>query len=136
MNLYDIAIAKNLSGGGGGGGGGDASIATVTFDVTAQQGYEVGWWCITGIYTPPLGDDNDSKYRMNEFASETSNVFPLIMYKGIVYFGTFEFYDPVHDVGLYLENPVLFGGITYDDDTGRYIVTGDCTISGVVTPVE
>lgn len=36
MNLYDIAIAKKLSGGGGGGGG-EFPIATVTFNVTGDE---------------------------------------------------------------------------------------------------
>ncbi len=38
MDLFDIAVAKKLSGSGGGGGGGDLSTAEVTFDISTGNG--------------------------------------------------------------------------------------------------
>ena len=41
MNLYDIAIARKLSGGGGGGGSSDFSIATVSFVIPEGNSMEI-----------------------------------------------------------------------------------------------
>ena len=39
MDLYDIAVARKLSGGGGGGGSSDASTATITLVDPGEMGY-------------------------------------------------------------------------------------------------
>lgn len=136
MNLYDIAIARKLSGGSGGGGGGDVSLANVTLNATAPQGYTVDWWGIGGAYTPPFGEEDVSRYQQQENHSETTNTFPVILYQGVAYINTLDFFDTVHEVGFNLEEPILSDNVTFDSDYGRYVVTGDCTIGGNLTIFE
>lgn len=130
MNALEQAVAS------GGGGGSDFSTATVTLNPTAPSGYEITWWSLFDISIPPYAGNNNEYYRMAEMTSETSNQFTILLYRGVGYFEVFNFYDEIHDVGLWIENPTLSENITWNSEIERYIVTGDCTISGLASISE
>lgn len=135
-DLFDVVVARKLSGGGGGGGSSDFSTAQVTLNPTAPSGYEITWRSLFGISIPPYAENNNENYRMAEMTSETSNQFTILLYQSVGYFEGFDFYDEIHDVGLRIENPTLSENITWDSEIERYIVTGDCTISGLAAVSE
>lgn len=114
-----------------GGGSSDFSTATVTLNPTAPSGYEITWWSVSELSIPSYTGERTEIYRMIEMVSETSNQFNILLYQGVGYLGGFAIYDGTHDVGLYVDNPTLSENITLDSETGKYVITGDCTISGL-----
>lgn len=115
-DLFDIAVAKKLSGGGGGGGG-DLSKATVTLVDSDGIGAVIkGAFCIDTAGTSSPSDD--CTFPMC-FTDEFESV-GIALYKGTA----------VIDAGGILDEGATFavsGSATAD---GFYIiVTGDCTIT-------
>ena len=111
MNLYDIAIARKLSGGGGGGSS-DFSTATITVVGNLPASFN-------GAF---VVDDNETSWegRMLPPISPTATV---ILYKGraIIEDGDGQIAQIVI--------PPEETNIVYDDDEEYYIVTGNCTIN-------
>lgn len=113
MNLYDIAVAKKLSGGSGGGGGSsDFSTATVTVTsngehdlnsavpIIVTMGGEEGMICI-----PQIGQAESVPIK-------------FVLFKG---YSDFTFNE------LHLPDVAVTGNIEYND--GMFSITGDGTIT-------
>lgn len=120
MDLFDIAVARKLSGGGGGGGGSDFSTATVTMSCNGGSGYE---WNYSGFY---LEDDrltSGTSYRsLNIIQGHDINVYvPLFKGKAEL---PFDFFLNAGD-GL----PIISGSISMDMERFVMVVTGDGTIT-------
>lgn len=113
MNLYDIAIAKKLSGGGGGGGDNGFSTATVTFEV--YGGFTLMEFPQIKTRTQPRKFD----YILTHDYESTYNTFSL---NALLVDGGGKFY-----VDSEYATITVSGNATYDD--GEVIYTGDCTIS-------
>lgn len=124
MNLFDIAVARKLSGGGG---GGDVSIAKCDVSIT-NNGSNDG---SVHFYYPIIDDDALVIEKWVELTAGETTEFELdvIMYKGeaILYYDyTFEFSS------VKLEDDIeTTGNASYAD--GIITITGDCTIT---FPVE
>lgn len=109
MDLYDIAVARKLSGGGGGGGSSDFSTAEVT---------------INGM--PPFIADvatlTDDGLRASCFKGIGDGTITVVLYKGSTILegnnDTPEFTVPAGETN-----------ISYDSDEDYWIITGDCTIT-------
>lgn len=107
MDLFDIAIARKLSGGGGGGGGGDSDFSTaqVTF---------------SGLLTAPIYLAVAVEYEedsMSAVGIDEEGTFSVILYKGMAY----GYYEGTGTV-------VGTGGVSVEND-GTIFVTGDGTIT-------
>lgn len=113
MNLYDIAIAKKLSGGGGGGGDNGFSIATVTFE--AYGGFTLASFAQIDTRRQPRKLD----FIVEHEYESTFNTFSL---DALLVDGVGKFY-----VDSEYATITVSGNATYDD--GEVIYTGDCTIS-------
>ena len=110
MNLYDIAIARKLSGGGGGGGSSDFSTAEVTITNNSADYVELD--LCYGYNDVVRGNTVEAGVELDENDSITVDA---ILYKGN--FGTI----------APMLNIVCTGGATYND--GVLKITGDCTIT-------
>ncbi len=102
-DLFDIVIARKLSGGGGGGSS-DFSTATVT----ATYGHTIEGAFYANF--PPEAPIEGATIYQNSM-SDT-----LILYKGA---SLISIDDPVQSIS----------GNIQDMGGGRYVVTGDCTIT-------
>ena len=112
MNLYDIAIAKKLSGGGGGGGG-DFTTATLTIisdgrkvDASLPMPVDAGTW----------GPDQPA--FLWTFPQELVNgTYTIVLFKGALY------------VPMTIEGTewTTDGNIT-ELGEGEFLITGNCTI--------
>lgn len=108
MDLYDIAIARKLSGGGGGGGGGDSdfSIAQVTVTISTSGAY---------INLCVAIDAGGFAYTVSPL--QESGTYSAVLYKG----------------GALAAVPADFEytatGSIQDYGGGMLFVTGDCTIT-------
>ena len=105
MNLYDIAIARKLSGGGGG--GGDFSTATMT--INGMIGGLSG-----ALIAPYDYFETDTSFFTVE---EGDSAYTLILYKGkaVIY--------------LDAKGAISTSGSIELIEDGMYFVTGDCTIT-------
>lgn len=109
MDLYDIAIAKKLSGSGGGGGGSsDFSTAKVT--IPSNEEPTQAYYQLIAIIDDELQDV--APYKMDD-----DNVIDVVLYKG-----QFKAY-PYEDV-------VISGDAVYDSDDSSLTITGDCVLRG------
>lgn len=111
-DLFDIVVARKLSGGGGGGGSSDFSTATVTIVVNGEANTNI----FGAFYT-------DDEYGAGTYPSINSDAATepllLIMYKNYAFL-TMDATDRVTAVGT--------GNITISEEL--YCgVTGDCTIT-------
>ena len=117
MNLYDIAIARKLSGGGGGGGSSDFTTATVTIANNTNK--------IIICYCPSLFevDEYDTGFPAlianaeQDAYSMSSEIFSAPLYKGSC---LLRFDDEV--------TATITGSATQMNSM-EIIVTGDCTIT-------
>lgn len=103
-DLFDVVVARKLSGGGGGGSG-DFSIANVTFNNPNGT---------TGYYSPyPFVTDNGISI-LNHEVTETTETHSVALYKGKV-----EVYD------------TMISAVSGDASMENNLVTitGDCTIT-------
>lgn len=109
MNLYDIAIARKLSGGGGGGGSSDFSIAKVTITIAKSK---------ANLSLPLIVGDSTVGTLMiasvDEVPTQTVNM-PL--YKGSLTI------MPISVTGTVSTS----GDCAYN--YGQFNITGDCTIT-------
>ena len=113
MNLFDIAVARKLSGGGGGGGSSDFSTAEVTVnDVSEAQ--PIIWLC--RAFSVNMGG---ADFRISTPTAQGSGT-----YTAILYYGQAEL--SVNDPGSY--NISTTGNID-EMGEGSYLITGDCTIT-------
>ena len=96
------SMAENWSGGGGG--SSDFSTATVT----ATYGHTIGGAFYADL--PPEAPFEGETYFQNSMSNT------LILYKGV---GLISIYDPVQSIS----------GNIQDMGGGKYVVTGDCTIT-------
>ena len=105
MDLYDIAIARKLSGGGGGGGSSDFSTATVTVvngNINANIPYLMNMGGLEGIFV------------MEQGYPEGTHEIALWHGAAIVY--------------LRGSNQIVSGNVK-DMGEGMYLVTGDFSVS-------
>lgn len=116
MNLYDIAIARKLSGGGGGGGGGDFSTAKVRISNN--------WGGTTTLYGAISLEEN----ALGEGSPACIYPYITVEYGGQV---------PTFDVVLYKGSSLIFYddslSVTADGDAtiiseGTLLITGDAGI--------
>lgn len=105
-DLFDIVVARKLSGGGGGGGSSDFSTAEVTLTFGGQ-------WCgVAGAFV----NSNASLAGAPDGIS-SGDTATLILYKGRAEIWS---NDTVTSTS---------GDIEYDDVSGHYFVTGNCSIT-------
>lgn len=116
MDLFDIAVAKKLAGGGGGGGGGssDLSMATITIEGAVN---------ITGaqiVYSSEHGTPFDflSSVEYEVFKDTTIDT---ALYKGRGVIGAYP---------AVIHSSITVSGNIEEIDTGIYVITGNCTITG------
>ena len=107
-DLFDIAVARKLSGGGGGGGSSDFSTATMTVNVSSGLSPVF-------LFAYIYDEMNDVEAYYGNL-TEGTHSFTIPLYKGSAY------------VGNELHNVSVSGAIELDGDGGA-IVTGDCTIT-------
>lgn len=114
MDLYDIAIAKKLSGSGGGGSS-DFSTAEVTVQITsAQPGVAI---YIPTVISSPM--EVISNYPYNPANSSTPQTVTVPLYKGSLII-----------IGIWDS-----GAVTVDTSgsvqvmESSFLITGDCTIT-------
>ena len=110
MDLFDIAVAKKLSGSGGGGGGSsDFSTAEVTITNTAENSY---------IYLTYGAFVEDGELFMEYSVATGTSTATLVLYKG-------------SQLILISADSITSttGDITGDIIDG-FTITGDCTITG------
>lgn len=118
MDLYDIAIARKLSGGGGGGGGSsDFSTATVTVTSQLQD------WNL-GMVVPAVCDDDEtlgtciySDWTIG--VGDNPTPFQVVLYKG----------ETKASVYTDEENTISVSGDATFDGNVMLTITGDCTIT-------
>lgn len=104
MDLYDIAIAKKLSGSGGGGGGGSSDFSTANITVTANEPLiSLGAFIV-----------NDEMVSLLEM--DTSGTIQAVLYKGECHAS----YEGESTISV-------SGDITYNDF--QFVITGDGTIT-------
>lgn len=106
MDLFDIAVARKLSGGGGGGGGGDSDFSTATVTI-------VGGTVNCGL-----------PYLINDFGLQGIFVIPQGYPEGS------------HTIALWhgaciveIQGNLSVSGSIEDFGGGMYLITGDCTIT-------
>ena len=114
IDLYELAIARKLSGGGGGGGGSsDFSTAKLWLVTTGSSPDGGGGANINAI-------NNDRIIPVDDFDSFLSACpLDVVLYKG-------------HAIGTAnAENMSVSGDATWDSDTGSIDIFGECTITYV-----
>ena len=122
-DLFDIALARKLSGGGGGGGGSsDFSTAEVTLVATEGSSFS--------LYE---GSQGVAPYGFKGFFLYNDQV--IAGYAPIAEEGTpitFKLYYIGDSFVCQPDNQYTSstGAVTYDSETGLLTITGDCTISG------
>lgn len=107
MDLFDLVVAKKLSGGGGGGSS-DFSLAQVTF--VNRQSKSISVACVADSEEP-----NVHGSAPNPLPGSSCQA---ILYKGVAYVFT----SP-------LDIASTSGNIEYDENMNCYVITGDCTIT-------
>ena len=114
MNLYDIAIARKLSGGGGGGGSSDFSIANVSF--VLPEGNSIS---ISPGYV--IIENDQLSFQNIVWASESAS---LVLYKGSQ---TISFEDSAQFTAS--TNVEILSEDHYDDVWSYEIaIKGDCEL--------
>lgn len=111
MNLYDIAIARKLSGGGGGGGSSDFSTAKITIASGLTR------W-VMAFSLPIIVEELDDLIGNLEISKEEySAPLSVVLYKGQC------------TGAVYTEDGTISvsGNATFDGE--EIIITGDCTIT-------
>lgn len=111
MDLFDIAIARKLSGGGGGGGSSDFSTAEVTI---------VGDGGLTGIPLPIAVIDNGNIIMGIIITEESPQTFTVPLYKSNAVLNILIGGTSVAETS---------GDVVFDEDTGSLTVSGNCSIS-------
>lgn len=118
MDLFDIAVAKKLSGGGGGGGGGDSDFSTATVTIINHSNTPFIMNCAVLLdYEDEEESIHSSNYSTYTDPYDTTTE-SVILYKGKA------LANP-QTVGY----PIAVTGGIVDDGMGAYIITGDCTIT-------
>lgn len=116
-DLFDVVVARKLSGGGGGGGSSDFSTAVLhAVDMNGDD--------VMGDYNPPIfqgpfiGTIPVNGGIECSFFSDIFGDGTLILYKGRAFVGLANVEWPVSSISGNIE----------DIGDGGYLVTGDCTI--------
>ena len=118
-DLFDVVVARKLSGGGGGGGSSDFSAAEVTLFMSGTAGIFLPE---AYDFDPPEGGVTNALnivYSTGDYQSgETHKV---VLYKGklVLY----------RDSQYYADTVSVTGNAIYDSIGGRIVVSGDCTIT-------
>ena len=120
MDLYDIAVARKLSGGGGGGGSSDFPTAYVTYVADGQSAFFNGSYYnedTSEEYTVALFKDGD-RYVKERYIGDAGTYEVLLID------------TPAPCICVYSE-PVITGNATVEQMGGDWVVaiTGDCTIT-------
>ena len=110
MNLYDIAIARKLSGGGGGG-----SSDFSTAEVVIEQGFSPKMT----MYLPICYETSRTSFAV-AVQIEASDTVTAILYKGILVA------SPNLEEGA---NVSVSGNCEYNSEWQQFVITGDCTIT-------
>ena len=122
MNMYDVLLAKKLSGGGGGGSS-DFSVVDVTFINTDPNDYYI----VSGL--PHLIGENMTIEPFNVPNSPVTVSVPAykngFYYPGVV----FDNIDPTF-------MPVEAGGVSFDFEVYAFVVSGDGTFTAKGTEGE
>lgn len=125
MNLYDIAIARKLSGGGGGGGGVNPHMATLTFVGSSDTAVINLWQYLdesTGYFDSLLEAPLIGSYVVPLYKAESS--------EGGVY--STDIYNHGERLSMTSSGDVTIRE-QQDAETGDYLysvwITGDCTIT-------
>lgn len=110
------------------GGSSDFTTATVTINATPPTGVT-----ISDVYISPYFEfpDENAHYAI-EMMTYTEPV-NIVLYKGEGYLNDVTAEDTSFNPYT-LDNPTLSGGITREVENNRYVVTGDCSISGTLSP--
>lgn len=112
MDLYDVVVAKALSGGGGGGGSSDFTTATMTYSNSTN----------TPLGLPIVQDYGEGAQFSYPFAPPTGGTsvsVNVILYKGTAW--------GVLNVPPESVNISMSGAI--EDNDGMFTITGDCTLT-------
>lgn len=129
MDLFDVILAKKMTGGSGGGGGsGDFSTAEVTLinSEQSQYAYEV----LYAENCPSVVDEQGEAYitssPYNEGSTnvgETIAIFTVPLYKGCCYWSGMQIVPENWTVSA------VTGGITYLEEYNEFVITGTGTIT-------
>lgn len=111
-DLFDIVVARKLSGGGGGGGSSDFSTATVTVVNQSDEDRLVASDC------PRILSEDfiETIFSVVIVPPSTTSVFIVPLYKGKCLWGG-------------ITPDATSGNISYDENLHYYVITGDCTIT-------
>ena len=112
MDLYDIAVARKLSGGSGGGGGGSSDFSTAQVTVVES---EIGF--VSNPYTMSSIIEELGVIPIRVRAMDESQNFIVPLYKGMASFAA-------------SENVIVSGDATYDENYRLVHISGDCSIKG------
>lgn len=132
MNLYDIAIAKKLSGGGGGGSS-DFSTAEVTLNLTLEGGgdrtiVETSMEVLSVDYP-----DENFSYACSHLPS-LNDICQVLMYRGIGYAESVGATDNLDETWeRIVGTPVTSGGVNWNSELQQFEITGDGTITATLS---
>lgn len=124
MNLYDIAIARKLSGGGGG--SSDFSTATIVLDTTNQTSKTITLMGGADLF---LVWTENVIFACDMIATDEHNQITVPLMNGQCFIGRFIALTTDQSM-MSLFDVTTEGGIEYSMDENAYIVTGDGTIHG------
>ena len=130
MDLFDIAVARKLSGGGGGGGSSYETYHVVINSVAMDDWISANYNAVAAEY--PLNE------RYTSFVAHNGNFYASWTYDlngGLhdeeIEFAVFDDAYPCTIYPPYLEQHTVTttGAIEYDSEQGCWNITGDCTIT-------
>lgn len=107
------------------GGSSDFSVAEVTLNITLPEGYEAEIELVTTRFEYP-----SDEFPYQGYIPKVEGKADIILYDGTGYISEVIAYSIADNYPLDLETMTLSGDIVYDSDNQRFVVTGNCTISG------
>ena len=109
MDLFDIAVAKKLSGGGGGGGGGDSDFSTAQVTISNSGSFKP-------CAIPFINEGQEVCMAITDIMGGDISIFVIPLYKG--------------KAVIYIESEnISVTGAVEDLGGGYLMVTGDGTIT-------
>ena len=125
MNLYDIAVARKLSGGGGGGESSDFSTAEVT--IVNNTEYRLAYSNNSAENCPYIENVEDFAgvvpYIMTDIEGESSLIVNVPLYKGMC------IWDGTRGLSGHVDNQISVSGDIVNNDGGFISITGNGTIT-------
>lgn len=129
MSIYDMLLSNAMGEGGGGGGGGSSDFSTAQVTLITQGDYVAlfsdndGEGLSTSVFYAPIFESGEVLgyyFSFETFAGDTN---PSQCESTLIYHG--------NSITIIAEGSRVSetGAVTYDENTNKYIVTGDCTIT-------